>query len=80
VFRLTLPLRHGERLRTSPLPLLPVAAAPAAAEPGIHDAAPTTGTALPPPEADTGDAGDGDSGTLPEPAPPSGPGTSSVMR
>jgi two-component system, OmpR family, sensor histidine kinase MtrB len=74
VFRLTLPLRHGERLRTSPLPLLPVAAAPAAAEPGIHDAAPTTGTALPPPDAD----GDGEPGetALPEPAPPSDPGTS----
>ena len=106
VFRLTLPLRHGERLRTSPLPLLPVAAAPAAAEPGIHDAAPTTGTALPPPEADTGDGDTTNGGadmpepspprghlpradpagshaarpTLPDPAPPSGPGTSSVIR
>ena len=48
VFRLTLPRRAGELLRTSPLPLIPVAAAPAAAPPGIHDAAPTTGTALPP--------------------------------
>ncbi|WP_433035990.1 MtrAB system histidine kinase MtrB [Actinomycetospora sp. CA-053990] len=96
VFRLTLPLRHGERLRTSPLPLLPVAAAPAAAEPGIHDAAPTTGTALPPPEADTGDGDTTNGGadfpepslpeatfpepTLPDPAPPSGPGSSSVIR
>jgi two-component system sensor histidine kinase MtrB len=61
VFRLTLPLEHGRRLRTSPLPLLPVAAAPAAAEPGIHDAAPTAGTALPPP-ADGTDASDGHSG------------------
>jgi two-component system sensor histidine kinase MtrB len=84
VFRLTLPLRHGERLRTSPLPLLPVAAAPAAAEPGIHDAAATAGTALPPPEQD-GDGGDGDGPdrdpdpgeqALPEPVPPSDPGTS----
>ena len=90
------PLRHGERLRTSPLPLLPVAAAPAAAEPGIHDAAPTTGTTLPPPEADTGDGDTTNGGadfpepalpeatfpepTLPDPAPPSGPGTSSVIR
>ncbi|WP_408629995.1 MtrAB system histidine kinase MtrB [Actinomycetospora lemnae] len=96
VFRLTLPLRHGERLRTSPLPLLPVAAAPAAAEPGIHDAAPTTGTALPPPDDDDA-GGDGEAGPaggngtgngntgngspdLPEPAPPSDPGTSSVVR
>ncbi|HYH29300.1 MAG TPA: MtrAB system histidine kinase MtrB [Pseudonocardia sp.] len=70
VFRLTLPLRHGERLRTSPLPLLPVAAAPAAAEPGIHDAAPTAGTALPPPEPGTGDGAG-----LPEPSSPSDPGT-----
>jgi two-component system sensor histidine kinase MtrB len=71
VFRLTLPLRHGERLRTSPLPLLPVAAAPAAAEPGIHDAAPTTGTALPPPEADTGDGDTTNGGAdMPEPTLP----------
>ncbi|WP_425550075.1 MtrAB system histidine kinase MtrB [Actinomycetospora chlora] len=81
VFRLTLPLRHGERLRTSPLPLLPVAAAPAAAEPGIHDAAPTTGTALPPPDddGDGGEAHDADA-ALPEPAPPADPGSSSVVR
>ena len=49
VFRLTLPRTAGELLRTSPLPLIPVAGAPAVAEPGIHDAAATTGTALPPP-------------------------------
>ncbi|MFC5066220.1 MtrAB system histidine kinase MtrB [Actinomycetospora atypica] len=49
VFRLTLPRTAGELLRTSPLPLIPVAGAPAVAEPGIHDAAVTTGTALPPP-------------------------------
>ena len=49
VFRLTLPRTAGELLRTSPLPLIPVAGAPAGAEPGIHDAAVTTGTALPPP-------------------------------
>ena len=49
VFRLTLPRAAGELLRTSPLPLIPVAGAPAVAEPGIHDAAVTTGTALPPP-------------------------------
>ncbi|GAA4890847.1 two-component system sensor histidine kinase MtrB [Actinomycetospora straminea] len=81
VFRLTLPLRHGERLRTSPLPLLPVAAAPAAAEPGIHDAAPTAGTALPPPDDDEAGA-DGElvPPDLPEPAPPADPGTSSVVR
>ncbi|MEJ2871194.1 MtrAB system histidine kinase MtrB [Actinomycetospora sp. OC33-EN08] len=50
VFRLTLPRTHGDLLRTSPLPLIPVSAAPAEAEPGIHEAAGTTGTALPPPE------------------------------
>ncbi|MDL5157181.1 MtrAB system histidine kinase MtrB [Actinomycetospora termitidis] len=50
VFRLTLPRVHGALLRTSPLPLIPVSAAPAEAEPGIHEAAGTTGTALPPPE------------------------------
>ncbi|WP_018333309.1 MtrAB system histidine kinase MtrB [Actinomycetospora chiangmaiensis] len=50
VFRLTLPRTAGELLRTSPLPLIPVSAAPAEAEPGIHEAAGTTGTALPPPE------------------------------
>ncbi|WP_116706930.1 MtrAB system histidine kinase MtrB [Actinomycetospora cinnamomea] len=81
VFRLTLPLRHGERLRTSPLPLLPVAAAPAAAEPGIHDAAPTAGTALPPPdperEPDTTPDDDQDA-ALPAPAPPADPGPSVV--
>ena len=49
VFRLTLPRTAGELLRTSPLPLIPVTAAPADAEPGIRDAAVTTGTALPPP-------------------------------
>ena len=49
VFRLTLPRTAGELLRTSPLPLIPVTAAPADAEPGIHEAAVTTGTALPPP-------------------------------
>ncbi|MFC5140144.1 MtrAB system histidine kinase MtrB [Actinomycetospora rhizophila] len=85
VFRLTLPLRHGERLRTSPLPLLPVAAAPAAAEPGIHDAAPTTGTALPPMDADADGNGDGSpdadgaddlDAVFPQPSPPSDPGTS----
>lgn len=63
VFRLTLPLRHGERLRTSPLPLLPVAAAPAAAEPGIHDAAPTAGTALPPMDAEDADDAEDDGAT-----------------
>jgi two-component system sensor histidine kinase MtrB len=91
VFRLTLPLRHGERLRTSPLPLLPVAAAPAAAEPGIHDAAPTTGTALPPMDEADGGETDGNladgsvpddldpddlDAVFPEPSPPSDPGTS----
>ncbi|MEJ2864180.1 MtrAB system histidine kinase MtrB [Actinomycetospora flava] len=79
VFRLTLPLHHGERLRTSPLPLLPVAAAPAAAEPGIHDAAPTTGTALPPmEEEDTAPEirDDLDDVSFPEPSPPPDPGTS----
>ncbi|GAA4936164.1 two-component system sensor histidine kinase MtrB [Actinomycetospora succinea] len=82
VFRLTLPLRHGERLRTSPLPLLPVAASPAAADPGIHDAAPTTGTALPPMDADDGGDDDldlDDDGfpePFPQPSPPSDPGTS----
>ncbi|GAA4844513.1 two-component system sensor histidine kinase MtrB [Actinomycetospora corticicola] len=50
VFRLTLPREAGDLLRTSPLPLIPVSAAPAEAEPGIHEAAGTTGTALPPPE------------------------------
>ncbi|WP_433799682.1 MtrAB system histidine kinase MtrB [Actinomycetospora sp. CA-084318] len=50
VFRLTLPRTAGDLLRTSPLPLIPVSAAPAEAEPGIHEAAGTTGTALPPPE------------------------------
>jgi len=49
VFRLTLPRTAGDLLRTSPLPLIPVTAAPAEAEPGIHEAAVTTGTALPPP-------------------------------
>jgi two-component system sensor histidine kinase MtrB len=49
VFRLTLPRTAGELLRTSPLPLIPVTAAPADAEPGIREAAVTTGTALPPP-------------------------------
>jgi two-component system, OmpR family, sensor histidine kinase MtrB len=49
VFRLTLPRVAGELLRTSPLPLIPVTAAPADAEPGIQEAAVTTGTALPPP-------------------------------
>ena len=49
VFRLTLPRTAGELLRTSPLPLIPVTAAPAEAEPGIREAAVTTGTALPPP-------------------------------
>jgi two-component system sensor histidine kinase MtrB len=83
VFRLTLPLRHGERLRTSPLPLLPVAAAPAAAEPGIHDAAATAGTALPPldpdPEPDAeAEREAGDDPALPSPASPPGPGPSVV--
>ena len=83
VFRLTLPLRHGERLRTSPLPLLPVAAAPAAAEPGIHDAAATAGTALPPldpePEPDPEPEAGRETGDDPAlPAPPSGPGSSVV--
>jgi two-component system, OmpR family, sensor histidine kinase MtrB len=49
VFRLTLPRTAGDLLRTSPLPLIPVTGAPADAEPGIHEAAATTGTALPPP-------------------------------
>jgi two-component system sensor histidine kinase MtrB len=49
VFRLTLPRVAGALLRTSPLPLIPVTAAPAEAEPGIQEAAVTTGTALPPP-------------------------------
>ncbi len=70
VFRLTLPRTAGDLLRTSPLPLIPVTGAPADAEPGIHEAAVTTGTALPPPtgevpltrtgeedEADAEDAG-----------------------
>jgi two-component system, OmpR family, sensor histidine kinase MtrB len=50
VFRLTLPLRRGDRLRGSPLPLVPVEAVPAPVEPGIQDAAATAGTAMPPPE------------------------------
>ncbi len=50
VFRLTLPLRLGDRLRGSPLPLVPVEAVPADAEPGIQDAAATAGTAMPPPD------------------------------
>ncbi len=49
VFRLTLPRIAGELLRTSPLPLIPVTATPSDTEPGIRDAAVTTGTALPPP-------------------------------
>jgi two-component system sensor histidine kinase MtrB len=52
VFRLTLPRTAGDLLRTSPLPLIPVSAAPAEAEPGIRDAAVTTGTALPPPSGE----------------------------
>ena len=49
VFRLTLPRTAGDLLRTSPLPLIPVTAEPADDEPGIREAAVTTGTALPPP-------------------------------
>lgn len=69
VFRLTLPRTAGDLLRTSPLPLIPVTGAPAHAEPGIHEAAATTGTALPPPTGeipatragdDDADAGEGD--------------------
>ena len=48
VFRLTLPRRAGDLLRQSPLPLIPVGGAPATADPGIQEAAATTGTALPP--------------------------------
>jgi two-component system sensor histidine kinase MtrB len=70
VFRLTLPRTAGDLLRTSPLPLIPVSAAPAEAEPGIRDAAATTGTALPPPTgeipltrtADDDEAGADDAG------------------
>jgi two-component system, OmpR family, sensor histidine kinase MtrB len=75
VFRLTLPRTAGELLRTSPLPLIPVTDAPADAEPGICEAAVTTGTALPPPTGEipltrTGDdeAGADDDG------PPAAPG------
>jgi two-component system sensor histidine kinase MtrB len=70
VFRLTLPRTAGELLRTSPLPLIPVSAAPADTEPGIREAAVTTGTALPPPTgeipttrtADDDEAGADDAG------------------
>ena len=75
VFRLTLPRTAGELLRTSPLPLIPVTAAPAEAEPGIRDAAVTTGTALPPPTgeipltrtADDDEAGPDDGGSAAAP-------------
>jgi two-component system, OmpR family, sensor histidine kinase MtrB len=64
VFRLTLPRTAGDLLRTSPLPLIPVTGAPAEAEPGIQEAAVTTGTALPPPtgEIPAVRAGDDDEG------------------
>ena len=52
--------------------------APAAAEPGIHDAAPTTGTALPPMGEDgaAGNVDELDDVSFPEPSPPPDPGTS----
>ncbi len=74
VFRLTLPRIAGTLLRTSPLPLIPVTAAPGEADPGIQDAAVTTGTALPPPTGEfpvvraDDESGSGDDG----PQPPGG--------
>ena len=74
MFRLTLPRIAGTLLRTSPLPLIPVTAAPGEADPGIQDAAVTTGTALPPPTGEfpvvraDDEAGSGDDG----PQPPGG--------
>jgi two-component system sensor histidine kinase MtrB len=74
VFRLTLPRIAGTLLRTSPLPLIPVTAAPGEADPGIQDAAVTTGTALPPPTGEfpvvraDDESGTGDDG----PQPPGG--------
>jgi two-component system sensor histidine kinase MtrB len=56
VFRLTLPRRAGDRLRGSPLPLIPVAGAPALARPGIQEAGTTAGTALPPHDAERAEA------------------------
>ena len=74
VFRLTLPRTAGDLLRTSPLPLIPVTAAPAEAEPGIQEAAVTTGTALPPPtgEIPVVRPGDDDEGAAPDDGPAEG--------
>lgn len=60
VFRLTLPRRTGERLRGSPLPLLPVDTDPGDAEPGVHDASASFGTAMPPPSGERPDDLDDD--------------------
>lgn len=85
VFRLTLPRRHGELLQASPLALVPVEGAPAAADPGISEAAPTTGTALPPHGCDAHDAHEvdprpTDDAEWPEPAPSaSAPGGSGML-
>jgi len=85
VFRLTLPRRHGELLQASPLALVPVEGAPAAADPGISEAAPTTGTALPPHGCDAHDAHEvdprpTDDAEWPEPAPSApAPGGSGML-
>ncbi|MCD2197461.1 HAMP domain-containing histidine kinase [Actinomycetospora endophytica] len=79
VFRLTLPRTAGALLRTSPLPLIPVTGAPAGAEPGIREAAATTGTALPPPtgEIPAVRSGDDDEGPA---AGGDGPGSAETDR
>ncbi len=80
MFRLTLPRTAGELLRTSPLPLIPVTAAPADAEPGIRDAAVTTGTALPPPTGEIPLTRTGDDDEAADDAGPAGPGVTGRAR